>query len=209
MADPLEGLADACAKPKGNCEGRTHFILHQTVDGTLTKAKLADWIGRKRAKSHAVVLKSGEVVFIWPLSEVRVWATKAESGKAPKRGHLPGFPLKGKAINIETDYEDGGAPNKAQYDALAGLYIDACKEVGRVLTIVPHIEVDRGIPDGHSDPQNFDYNGFYALLSGLGVDLDRVPRFSHDRYWGKPSYKQPWGSDTFHWPPTLIGKPHA
>lgn len=207
-ADPLKNVNEACSKPDGDCDGRTHFTIHQTVDGNLTKAKLASSVGVKRAKSHGFLLKSGMYVPLWPFSEKRVWATKAESGKAPLHGSLPAFPLKGKAINIEVDYEENGAPNDTQYSVLAGLYVDACLEVGRILTIVPHIEVDRGIRGGHNDPQNFDYNLFYGKLKDLGIDLSRVPRFDHDRYWGKPNFKIPFDTDTFHWPPILKGNPH-
>lgn len=122
---------------------------------------------------------------------------------------MPAFSLKGKAINIEIDYEKDGSPNSAQYTSLASCYIGACRTVGRVLTIVPHIEVDRGIPDGHRDPQNFDYNGFYSRLESLSVDLERVPRFDHDRYWAKDSYKVPYKEDWFSWPPVLTGDPHS
>ncbi|MER8899585.1 hypothetical protein [Mesorhizobium sp. M0676] len=207
--DPLADLEDACDLMDGSCAGRTHFILHQTVDGKLTYDTVKPWIGKKRNKSHAVILKTGEVVHLWPFQETNVWATKAESGLKPKNGKLPKFDLKGKAINIEIDYEEGGSPNSAQYTSLAACYIGACRTVDRVLTIVPHIEIDRGIPDGHSDPQNFNYTGFYERLNDLGVDMDRVPRFDHDRYWAKESYKVPYADDWFSWPPVLTGDPHA
>jgi hypothetical protein len=112
-------------------------------------------------------------------------------------------------IHVEVDYEDGGKPTKEQYAALCDLYLAACKQAGRVLTIVPHIEVDRGIKGGHNDPQNFQYNDFYALVAAEGVDMARVPRFAHDRYWGKPNFKIPFDTDTFSWPPKLSGNPHA
>jgi hypothetical protein len=70
------------------------------------------------------------------------------------------------------------------------------------------IEVDRGIPDGHSDPTDFDYNYFYKVLPSKGVPIETIPKFDHDRYWGSPSYKVPWGSDKNSWPPILKGNPH-
>jgi hypothetical protein len=208
MADPLATVADACNKKDGSCDGRTHFVVHQTVAGSLTKKKIETEFGGKKNKAHQYILKSGDVVPLWPLTQKDVFATKSETSKKPLHGSKPAFPLKGKMIHIEVDYEEQGQPNKDQYKALCALYITACKEVGRILTIVPHIEVDRGIKNGHNDPQNFQYNDFYALLEAKGIDMKRVPRFSHDRYWGKPNFKTPFDTDTFSWPPKLSGDPH-
>lgn len=209
MADPLEALPGACANPSGDCTGRTHFVLHQTVDGGLTKQKIVAMFGGHKNKAHHYVLKSGEVVELFPLSQTDVFATKSETAVTPLHGNKPAFALKGKMIHIETDYEDGGKPTDAQYDALCDQYIKACQTAGRVLTIVPHIEVDRGFADGHSDPQNFQYNDYYARLAAKGIDMTRVPRFDHKRYFDKPSFKIPFDTDTFHWPPKLSGNPHA
>lgn len=209
MADPLAPVADACGKKDGSCDGRTHFVIHQTVDGNLTATKINSQFGGKKNKAHQYLLKDGSVVPLWPLSQTDVFATKSETAVTPLHGTKPDFPLKGKMIHTEIDYEDGGEPTKAQYKSLANLYVTACKEVGRILTIVPHIEVDRGIKNGHSDPQNFLYNDFYALLEAKGIDMSRIPRFSHDRYWSKPSFKIPFDTDNFLWPPKLSGNPHA
>ncbi len=209
-ADPLAGLV-ACDRPKGDCAGRTHFVIHQTVDGNLTKNSVVTRFGGLRNKGHVYLLKSGESVFIWPFTEKLVRATKAESPNAfrPIHGSFPDFPIAGKLIHVEVDYGEQGKPNDAQYKALAGLYIEACKTVGRILTIVPHIEVDRGIRNGHNDPQNFDYNLFYSILSGKGIDITRIPKFDHERYFGKPNFRTPFDTDTFHFPPILKGNPHT
>src|SRR3954468_7131483 len=209
MPDPLAGLEDACSKPDGNCAGRTHFVLHQTVDGHLTREKIKEKFGGNRGKSHQFILKDGTVVPLWPLDTVGVFATKSETNKQPMHGTKPAFALKGKMIHTEIDYENNGAPTTKQYEVLRDLYVQACKHFGRILTIVPHIEVDRGFADGHSDPQNFLYNDFYKLLGDAGIDMTRVRRFDHDRYWSKPSFKIPFDSDIFSWPPILAGNPHA
>jgi len=74
--------------------------------------------------------------------------------------------------------------------------------------IVPHIEVDRGIADGHQDPTDFDYNHFYSILKAKGVPIDDIKKFDHKRYWGHKSYKVPWTTDKTNWPPILSGNPH-
>jgi hypothetical protein len=209
MSDPLVGLEDACSKPDGSCDGRTHFVVHQTVDGNLTKKKIEERFGGNKGKAHQYVLKDGTIVPLFPLGTDGVFATKSETSKKPVHGTKPSFALKGKMIHTEIDYENNGEPTTKQYAALRDLYIEACKHVGRILTIVPHIEVDRGFADGHSDPQNFLYNDFYKLLTDAGIDMARVPRFDHDRYWGKKSFKIPFDTDTFSWPPKLTGNPHA
>jgi hypothetical protein len=171
MPDPLASVSNACSKPDGSCDGRTHFVIHQTVDGKLTEKKIKDLFGGKKGKGHQYILKSGKIVRLFSLDEPGVFATKAETSAVPLHGKKPSFALKGKMIHTEVDYEDGGEPNKEQYAALRDLYIEACQHVGRILTIVPHIEVDRGIKNGHSDPQNFLYNDFYALLKAAGISL--------------------------------------
>lgn len=65
-ADPLTDLDEACDLEDGSCAGRTHFILHQTVAGNYTYDSVKSWIGKKRNKSHAVILRTGEVVHLWP-----------------------------------------------------------------------------------------------------------------------------------------------
>jgi hypothetical protein len=210
--NPLSGLV-ACDRPEGDCAGRTHFVLHQTVDGNLTRSSVISRYGGLRNKAHVYVLKSGETVFLWPFTEKEIRATKAEYPTVkkykPAKGSFPSYPITGKLIHVEIDYEDKGEPNESQYGSTALLYIEACKVVGRILTIVPHIEVDRGIRNGHNDPQNFKYEHFYSVLEGLGVDMDSVPKFSDARYWGKSNYKTPWDTDKFQYPPALDGDPHA
>jgi hypothetical protein len=209
MPDPLASISGACPKSDGSCDGRTHFVIHQTVDGNLTEKKIKAQFGGKKNKAHQYILKSGKVVRLFSLDEKGVFATKSETSAVPLHGKKPPFALKGKMIHTEIDYGDGGEPNEDQYAALRDLYIEACSHVGRVLTIVPHIEVDRGIKNGHSDPQNFLYNDFYALLKAAGIDMSRVPRFDNDRYFGKDNFKIPFATDKFSWPPKLSGDPHA
>jgi hypothetical protein len=211
-ADPL-GKLKACDRADGSCAGRTHFVIHQTVAGNLTRTSVLHRYGGLRNKAHVYILKSGEAVFLWSFEEKLIRATKAEfpgnPKYKPKKGHFPDFSIAGKLIHCEVDYEENGEPNSAQYDTLARLYIEACQTVQRILTIVPHIEIDRGIKNGHNDPQNFDYNHFYSVLTARGVDITRIPKFEHDRYWDKKNYKTPFDTDTFHFPPVLSGNPHA
>jgi len=152
--------------------------------------------GPLQNKSHLFILPNGEIQEIWPLNERNVWATKAESKKVAKK----------RMFHVELDYEY--AATQQQYEHLADVYIKLCQSDGYWLIIVPHIEVDRGIPKGHSDATNFDYNKFYQILIDRKVPMHRIPKFSHSRYHGYIKGKVVWGTDRFSWPPKLEGDPH-
>ena len=70
-----------------------------------------------------------------------------------------------------------------QYACTAWSYLCASMRAGAWLTVTCHLEVDRGIPSGHSDPRNFDFARMYsdvAALAGLaasttfGILPDRI-----------------------------------
>lgn len=182
---------------------RSHFVIHCTA-GEMTTASIKsktkfDIVGKKkRSAAHIYVHQDGSRVEIWPLTEKNVWATKIESIKG----------LKGQMFHIELNYGPPTKPSEAMYTTLADLYVEASDIEGCWPIIAPHIEVDRGIANGHQDPTDFDYNHFYAILKNKGVPIDSIPKFDHDRYWGHKSYKIPWGSDKTTWPPVLKGNPH-
>lgn len=211
-------------------DDRTHFVLHSTA-GVLTadqlrtqdryrrqevkrdeetgEAVLDDdgkpvmhWVS-SRSKGHVYVFANGTVHYLWPFEEKNVWATKIEYGR-----HEKNPPGRGKMIHVEIVYASGGEPTEDQYQTVATLYVQANNMTCNDLVIVPHIEVDRGFPNGHQDPENFDYNHFYEILRQKGVNIDSIEKFDHDRYWGSPSYRIPWSDDTNRWPPALSGNPH-
>lgn len=104
------------------------------------------------------------------------WATKTEKQRRE---------LVGKMYHIELNYPSGGVPSEEMYNKLADTY-KALNEIaqrqGRNLIIVPHREVDRGIPNGHLDPENFDFNHFYKVLRSKGVNVDEISKVTQDRY---------------------------
>lgn len=176
-------------------EYRSHFVIHSTAV-TMSKKKIQSI--KNRSKAHKYIMKDGEIIVIWPFTEKNVWATKIESHQN----------LKGRMFHVELNYEENGAPTVAQYLSLAKLYKKASDIEGCWPIIVPHIEVDRGIADGHRDPENFDYDYFYNILRNRGVPIDDIPHFEHDRYWSYPASKMPWPEDKNSWPPVLKGNPH-
>lgn len=183
---------------------RSHFVIHSIgANNALSMDQITNntGLGSKtvlRSKAHKYIMDDGSIVEIWPFTEKNVWATKTESQNN----------LKGQMFHVELNYADSSSPSDAQYNALADLYIEAADIEDCWPIIVPHIEIDRGIKDGHRDPIDFDYNKFYEILRGKNIPIDSIPHFDHDRYWGRRFYKMPWEDDTYSWPPVLSGNPH-
>ncbi|WP_141670323.1 peptidoglycan recognition protein family protein, partial [Gilliamella sp. Choc4-2] len=194
-------------KNKGVCpitpDYRSHFVLHCT-DGNMSEEtiKAINNVNNPdkkiRSKAHKYIMRNGDVIEIWPFTEKNVWATKAESRNN----------LKGRMFHVEINYKSPDVPTDNQYQALADLYIEASDIEGCWPIIVPHIEVDRGIPNGHGDPTDFDYNKFYSILRSRNVPIDDIPHFEHKRYWGYSKSKIPFANDKYSWPPILSGNPH-
>ncbi len=181
---------------------RSHFVIHCT-GGSMLQSSIEIETGissnnRKRSKAHIYVMNDGSTIEVWPFNEKNVWATKIESQQN----------LKGRMFHVELNYGDPSTPAEEQYQKLADLYILASTIENCWPIIVPHIEVDRGLDGGHKDPTDFDYNHFYEILELKGVPVSQVTKFDHDRYWGHPTYKIPWATDTNSWPPILTGNPH-
>jgi hypothetical protein len=61
-----------------------------------------------------------------------------------------------------------------QYDALALTYTVASLRAGQWLIPAYHAVLDKGIPDGHDDPQNFDLDAFAGSLARL-LDALQTP----------------------------------
>ena len=196
---------------------RSHFVLHST-GGVMSKSDIQAITTKGRA--HQYIMKDGEVIVVWPFTQKDVWATKMEDPRRDTR-YSPTIvwgseivdaaykTLLGQMFHVELNYAEGGVPTEKQYQVMADLYIEAALTEGYWPRIVPHIEVDRGIKDGHRDPENFNYNHFYQILRGKGVPLDKIPHFDHDRYWVGQYSKIPWGTDITSWPPRMSGNPHA
>lgn len=52
-----------------------------------------------------------------------------------------------------------------QYFDLANAYLAASFRAGRFLTVTGHVEVDRALQNGHTDPVDFNVNLFYAMIN--------------------------------------------
>jgi len=145
-----------------------YFAIHSTA-GRINDSVVEKYKEDKiRTQGHIYIKENGELIVVWPMSERDVRATKTEwkSNNPEARGDI---------VHIELIYARGGTPSDKQYEALADLYIEASKEFDKNLTIVPHKEIDRGLKNGHSDPENFDFNKLYDILKNKGVDISKVP----------------------------------
>lgn len=143
--------------------------------------------------AHAYIMQNGEVIQVQPYKSPKGWAMRAE------KGHKN---LKGKLFNIELNYATKDSPTKAQYTALAGEYKKLQEQFKEDdIVILPHKEVDRGIPGAHSDPTNFSFSELTKALKEQGVDTSKVKMESQGRYDVSNQREQKW-----HWPPSLSGK---
>ncbi len=65
--------------------------------------------------------------------------------------------------------------SQAAIDALVDMYVLASARAGHLLTVTCHVEVDRGLPGGHSDPTGLEMQFFYDAvtrrLNGGGEDI--------------------------------------
>jgi hypothetical protein len=168
-----------------------YFVVHST-GGELSKKSIEGYKGHQ-GKAHAYIMCDGELINIVDFNK-DAWATKME--KQDKS-------LIGLMYHIELNYAAGGSPSKPQYSKLAEIFqqlnIEAVKNRDN-LVIVPHIEVDRGVKNGHSDPENFDFDYFYGVLKGLGIEVDKISKITQQRY-SIPNR----ADQKSNWPPVLSG----
>jgi len=181
---------------------------------------------RERWFGHCFLMRDGKYYFIHDFKEQNVTATKFEKRYTE---------LQGRMFHVEVNYEEAPRrnqfadievlktlnngkylPTEAQYEKLAELYMkahDALIDKGfddadSWPLIVPHIEIDRGINDGHRDPTDFDFKYFYNKLLGKVPTWRRAQFFNHDRYWEEKLYKEPLPHfERSSWPPVLSGAP--
>jgi hypothetical protein len=111
---------------------------------------------------------------------------KARATKSEQKENLRHGQTWGSCIHIELVYGIP-PPSEAQYKSLARLYYNFYRaNANRKLIVIPHLELDRGLEDGHSDPRDFDFNKFYAILKDFyhinfidGVDGITQERFGY------------------------------
>ena len=172
-----------------------YFILHSS-GGVSSKKTIEGWDAE--GKGHAYILQNGEIVKKKNFNEL-AWATKTEK----KTNSYYQAAARGACIHIELVYTDSGNPNDEQYGMLAKIYYNIYKKNNRKLIIVPHREFDRGIPDGHDDPKNFDFNKFYKILLDeykLSI-TPGIEGITQERY-SKPNQSD----NVYHFPPILSGR---
>ena len=172
-----------------------YFILHSS-GGVSSKKTIEGWDAE--GKGHTYILQNGEIVKKKNFNEL-AWATKTEK----KTNSYYQAAARGACIHIELVYTDSGNPNDEQYGMLAKIYYNIYKKNNRKLIIVPHREFDRGIPDGHDDPKNFDFNKFYKILLDeykLSI-TPGIEGITQERY-SKPNQSD----NVYHFPPILSGR---
>jgi N-acetyl-anhydromuramyl-L-alanine amidase AmpD len=182
---------NAAKAVKVTLKRKKYFVIHST-GGELSKKSIEGYKGHQ-GKAHAYIMRDGEMINIIDFNQ-DAWATKRE--KQDKS-------LIGLMYHIELNYAEGESPSKPQYSKLAEIFKQLNTEAAKYgdnLVIVPHKEVDRGVKNGHSDPENFDFNYFYEVLKGQGVEVDKINKITQDRY-SIPNR----ADQKSNWPPVLSG----
>ncbi len=181
-----------------------YFVIHSTDSGTMdTEQVEAIKSSGKKTKGHAYILRDGTTVMVWPYTDGKVTATKAE------QSNYFGSQAVGTMIHVELDTKSGTYPTEQQYIALAKSYIDASDANNLpygTLIILTHKVVDWGIPNGHSDPTDIDLNFFYRMLNDAILARVKAPyclpygvsQERHDMK-NRADYKESW-------PPNLSTK---
>lgn len=145
----------------------THFIVHET-DGLTGVSRL-----RQRPRRSSVNLligrddKSALQAGHWLANDF----AKSKSGsKWQIRNRQRAADFGFVSVELVTPRLRRGAKQtytEQQYHDLALAYVLASHRAGRLLTVVPHRELDRGIPNGHSDPRHFDWQRFYDKVNTM------------------------------------------
>ncbi len=152
--------------------GSTHFIVHET-DGLSDVARfrrddrqrtsVSMFIGRDDERSA----NDGHYL-VHDFDESRSgtkWVSRAEN--RVKRKNLGFVSIELVTPHIKQGSSQDQTYTDGQYRDLAIAYVMASRRAGRLLTITPHKEIDRGIPGGHTDPRDLDWNRFYGEINLL------------------------------------------
>lgn len=168
-----------------------YFVIHSTAGNIKDEDLELRVSGKRKGAAHAYINKEGKVFKIWDYNKPEGWATKAEKYHPELRGTM---------VHIELVYAVGESPSEKQYTALADVYLETQKLFKIWLPITGHLEIDRGIKSGHTDPTDFDFNHFYSILKTKNVPIDGIEKQSQQRFAITPYCEHLW-----QWPPTLSG----
>ena len=167
-----------------------YFVVHST--GMASSAETyKSWKG-KVGKGHLYIMPNGERIQIVGFDKM-ARATKTENVRKD---------LRGKMYHIELVYKGGDKPTDEQYKELAAVFKELNDKEADGLIIVSHREIDRGIPEGHNDPTDFDFDVLYSLLEKLGLKIEEIKKISQERHKVNNMAGQ-----VNSWPPELEGKP--
>jgi hypothetical protein len=100
----------------------------------------------------------------------RDFSAAGSGTKFEKKVHHPEF--KGQIIHVELEnlsqvVKANPPPAVYDYQSIALAYVFASYRAEEWLTVTCHMEVDRGIANGHSDPRGFSFARFYSTIGAL------------------------------------------
>jgi hypothetical protein len=168
-----------------------YFVIHSTAGNIKDEDLELRVSGKRKGAAHAYINKEGKIFKIWDYGKPEGWATKAEKYHPELRGTM---------VHVELVYANNEFPSEKQYTALADIYLKTQKLFKTWLPITGHLEIDRGIKSGHTDPISFDFNHFYSILKTKNVPIDGIEKQSQQRFAISPYCEHLW-----QWLPTLSG----
>lgn len=169
-----------------------YFVIHDTSSPYIGKSAFPvrfDTAPRFNDVSQFLGKDAVAHLFNDRLGRVTVGHDLEVGWRATKLERIIGERVRGRFLHVENVQPRGedpaGAPHndrlaptpgftKAQYRTLALLYILASARAGTWLIPAYHANIDRGIPQAHDDPQNFDLTAFDQHLAGWVLKLRRA-----------------------------------
>ncbi len=166
-----------------------YFVIHDTSSPSIGNSSFpARFNTARRFNDVSQFLGKDAVAHLFNdrLRRVTVGHDLEVGWRATKLERIIGERVRGRFLhveNVQPRREDPAAPphndrlapmpgfTKAQYRTLALLYILASARAGTWLIPAYHANIDRGIPEAHDDPQNFDLKAFDEDLASWVLKL--------------------------------------
>ncbi len=155
----------------------TYFVVHDTAGGGVPAS--AKGVNADARGVHLFLNMS--TLYLNKDFSANGTATKFEQRHKEFRGTMIHVEHAYPPVSAQEDRSPNPPPPPGgyNYDALALAYIFASYRAKRWLTVTCHLELDRGIPNGHHDPRGFSFATFYkkivATVGGPPLDLFKLP----------------------------------
>ncbi|MFT3772895.1 MAG: type VI secretion system tip protein TssI/VgrG [Minicystis sp.] len=136
-----------------------YFLVHDTGGGALPTKPPTDG-----SRGIHLFIGSGKLLLNHDFSEDHT-GTKFESRHTEFKGKILHMEIVNRSPDVKANPADTYGEQDYYFAALA--YVYASYRASEWLTVTCHLEVDRGICNGHSDPRGFSFDKFYRRIGVL------------------------------------------